>query len=48
MSIKDTIKGFKLILDGEHDSLPEDAFFMVGGIDEAAEQGKRILEEREE
>ncbi len=43
VSLKDTIRGFKEILDGEHDELPEDAFYMVGGIEEAAEKGKKIL-----
>jgi len=40
--IKETIRGFKEILDGKHDQLPESAFFMVGSIDEAVEQGKKI------
>jgi len=44
--VKETIRGFREILDGKHDDLPEDAFYMVGTIDEAVEQGKRILEER--
>jgi F-type H+/Na+-transporting ATPase subunit beta len=34
VSLKDTIKGFKEILDGKHDSKPEQAFYMVGSIDE--------------
>ncbi len=37
VSLKDTIAGFKAILAGEYDHLPEQAFYMVGGIDEAAE-----------
>jgi len=45
--IKETIRGFKEILEGKHDDLPEDAFYMVGTIDEAVEQGRRILEERQ-
>ncbi|NLO89353.1 MAG: F0F1 ATP synthase subunit beta [Clostridia bacterium] len=45
--IKETIRGFKEILEGQHDDLPEDAFYMVGTIDEAVEQGKKILEERQ-
>ncbi|MCG0239541.1 MAG: F0F1 ATP synthase subunit beta [Firmicutes bacterium] len=43
--IKETIRGFKEILEGKHDDLPEQAFYMVGTIDEAVEQGKRILAE---
>jgi len=43
--IKETVRGFKEILEGKHDDLPEDAFFMVGTIDEAVEQGKKILAE---
>ncbi len=39
VSLKDTIRGFKAIVDGEHDSLPEQAFYMVGGIEEAVERG---------
>ncbi|MET0122919.1 MAG: F0F1 ATP synthase subunit beta, partial [Candidatus Thiodiazotropha sp. 6PLUC9] len=39
VSLKDTISGFKAIVEGEYDHLPEQAFYMVGGIDEAAEQG---------
>ncbi|RJX19039.1 MAG: F0F1 ATP synthase subunit beta [Ammonifex sp.] len=43
VSLKDTIRGFKEILDGKHDDLPEDAFYMVGGIEEAMEKGKTLL-----
>jgi F-type H+-transporting ATPase subunit beta len=39
-SLKDNIRGFKGILDGEYDSLPEQAFYMVGGIEEAVEKAK--------
>ncbi|MCP3671988.1 MAG: F0F1 ATP synthase subunit beta [Gammaproteobacteria bacterium] len=39
VSLKDTIKGFKAIVAGEHDALPEQAFYMVGGIEEAVERG---------
>ncbi|MGB8434064.1 MAG: F0F1 ATP synthase subunit beta [Burkholderiales bacterium] len=42
VSLKDTIKGFKAIVDGEYDSLPEQAFYMVGGIEEAAEKAKTL------
>ena len=40
VSLKETIRGFKGILDGEYDSLPEQAFYMVGSIDEAVEKAK--------
>ena len=40
--IKDTVRGFKEILDGQHDDLPEQAFYMVGDIDEAVENAKRM------
>ena len=43
VSLKDTIKGFKMILDGEVDYLPEQAFLNVGTIEEAIEKGKKIL-----
>lgn len=42
VDIKDTIKGFREILDGKHDSLPEQAFYMVGTIDEAIEKAKKL------
>ncbi|MHA1539239.1 MAG: F0F1 ATP synthase subunit beta [Alphaproteobacteria bacterium] len=42
VSLEDTIKGFKGILAGEYDYLPEGAFYMVGTIDDAVEKGKRI------
>jgi len=40
--LKDTIKGFKEIIDGEHDEMPEQAFYMVGTIDEAKEKAKKL------
>lgn len=40
--IPETIRGFKEILDGKHDALPEQAFYMVGTIDEAIEKAKKI------
>src|SRR5687768_2335564 len=40
--LKDTIRGFKGILSGEFDSLPEQAFYMVGGIEEAVEKAKTL------
>lgn len=42
VKIEDTIKGFKAIVDGEMDNLPEDAFFMVGTLAEAKEKAKSI------
>jgi F-type H+-transporting ATPase subunit beta len=41
VSVKDTVKGFKEILDGKHDKLPENAFYMVGTIEEAVEKAKK-------
>ena len=41
-SLKDTIRGFKAIIDGEYDHLPEQAFYMVGIIEEAAEKVKSL------
>jgi F0F1-type ATP synthase, beta subunit len=43
VSIEDTIRGFKMILDGEVDYLPEQAFLNVGTIEEAIEKGKKLL-----
>ncbi len=43
--VKETVRGFKEILDGLHDNLPEDAFRFVGTIDEAVEKGKKLLSE---
>ncbi|MEO8101661.1 MAG: F0F1 ATP synthase subunit beta [Betaproteobacteria bacterium] len=40
--LKETIRGFKMIVDGECDALPEQAFYMVGGIDEAFEKAKTM------
>ncbi len=42
VSLKDTIRGFKMIVDGECDHLPEQAFYMVGGIEEAVEKAKKM------
>jgi F-type H+-transporting ATPase subunit beta len=41
--VKETVRGFKEILEGKHDDLPEEAFYMVGTIDEAVEKGKKLL-----
>ena len=43
--LKETIRGFKMILDGEVDDMPEQAFLNVGTIDEAIAKGKKILEQ---
>jgi F-type H+-transporting ATPase subunit beta len=43
VAIEDTIKGFKMILDGEVDEYPESAFNLVGTIEEAIEKGKKML-----
>ena len=42
VSIKDTIRGFKGIVEGEFDTVPEQAFYMVGSIDEALEKAKNL------
>lgn len=46
VGIEDTIKGFKMILDGEVDEYPESAFNLVGTIEEAIEKGKKMLAEK--
>ncbi|MGD8359726.1 MAG: F0F1 ATP synthase subunit beta, partial [Lysobacterales bacterium] len=42
VSLKDTIRGFRGIIEGEYDHLPEQAFYMVGTIEEAVERGKEM------
>jgi F-type H+-transporting ATPase subunit beta len=42
VSLKDTIRGFKAIVAGEYDHLPEQAFYMVGSIEEAVEKAKKM------
>jgi F-type H+-transporting ATPase subunit beta len=42
VSLKETIRGFKMIVDGDVDHLPEQAFYMVGGIDEAIKKGEEM------
>jgi F-type H+-transporting ATPase subunit beta len=42
VELKDTIRGFKEIVEGQHDDLPEQAFYMVGGIEEAVEKAKKL------
>ena len=45
VDIKDTIKGFNMILDGELDHLPEAAFNLVGSIEEAIAKGDKLMSE---
>jgi len=45
VDIKDTIKGFNMIMDGEYDHLPEAAFNLVGGIEDAVVKGEKLLAE---
>ena len=45
VQLEDTVKSFKAVVDGEYDHLPEAAFYMVGGIDEAVEKAKTLAEE---
>nr|BFD64767.1 F0F1 ATP synthase subunit beta [Bdellovibrio sp. HM001]BFD69011.1 F0F1 ATP synthase subunit beta [Bdellovibrio sp. HAGR004] len=42
VDIKDTVKGFREILDGKHDALPEQAFYLVGTIEDAIEKAKKL------
>jgi F-type H+-transporting ATPase subunit beta len=42
VSLRETVRGFREILEGKHDDLPEQAFMMVGGIDEVGEQAKNL------
>ena len=43
--VAETVRGFKEILEGKHDELPVQAFYMVGTIDQAVEKGKKMLDE---
>ena len=45
MDLKDTISGFKGILDGKYDDLPEQAFYMVGDIKEVEEKADKLAKE---
>jgi len=45
VSVPDTVRGFKEILEGKYDDLPEQAFYMVGGIEEAVEKAKKYQEQ---
>jgi F-type H+-transporting ATPase subunit beta len=42
--IKETVRGFAEILEGKHDDLPEQAFYMVGGIDQAIEKAEKLAQ----
>ncbi|HXL77773.1 MAG TPA: F0F1 ATP synthase subunit beta, partial [Candidatus Eisenbacteria bacterium] len=42
VKVEDTVRGFTEILEGKHDDLPEQAFYMVGTIEEAREQGEKM------
>jgi F-type H+-transporting ATPase subunit beta len=42
VQLKDTIRGFKAIVNGEYDHLPEQAFYMIGAIEEAVEKAKTL------
>ena len=45
VKLEDTIRAFKEVVDGKHDDLPEDAFYLVGGIEEARAKAERLAEE---
>jgi F0F1-type ATP synthase beta subunit len=40
--VAETVRGFREIIEGKHDDLPEAAFYMVGGIDEAKQQAEKM------
>ena len=46
VKIADTVRGFKEICEGKYDDLPERAFYMVGGIEEAVEKAKQMADEK--
>jgi F-type H+-transporting ATPase subunit beta len=43
VELKDTIKGFQEIVSGKYDDIPEQAFYMVGAIEEALEKAKKLV-----
>jgi F-type H+-transporting ATPase subunit beta len=45
VELKDTIRSFKAIVDGEYDHLPEQAFYMVGAIEEVVEKAQKLAAE---
>ena len=44
VDIKDTVKGFREILDGKHDNVPEQAFYLVGTIEDVLEKAKKLAQ----
>ena len=48
VSLKDTVRGFKEIIDGKHDDLPEQAFYMAGGIEEVVKNAQEMAGQAEE
>ena len=48
VKVEDTVRGFKEIIEGKHDEIPEGAFYMVGTIEEAVEQGRTLSGEEEQ
>ncbi|MEK7284543.1 MAG: F0F1 ATP synthase subunit beta, partial [Chloroflexota bacterium] len=45
VKVSDTVRGFREVLDGKHDDLPEQAFYMVGTVEQAREKGERMAKE---
>jgi len=45
VQLDDTIRSFKAVVDGEYDHLPEAAFYMVGGIEEAVAKAEKLAQE---
>ncbi|MEK6619486.1 MAG: F0F1 ATP synthase subunit beta, partial [Chloroflexota bacterium] len=45
VQVKDTVRSFREVLDGKHDDLPEQAFYMVGTVEQAREKGERMAKE---
>ena len=45
VQVEDTVKSFKAVVEGEYDHLPESAFYMVGGIDEAVAKAEKMAQE---
>jgi F-type H+-transporting ATPase subunit beta len=48
VKLEDTIRGFKEIVEGKYDDIPEQAFYMKGGVEEVVEEAKKMAEETEE
>jgi F-type H+-transporting ATPase subunit beta len=45
VQLEDTVRSFKAVVEGEYDHLPEQAFYMVGGIDQVIEKAKKLADE---